>query len=109
MHRSKQYNLFDDLVGAERRSDADGSILTNPSRSSGRMLSPSVVRSITMSSASALIVSGRSRLSFARIENWVVRRPLGAIYNSLLPLQELQIGGTRQICLADAKDALPRR
>jgi hypothetical protein len=46
-------------------------------RSNGRMLRPSVVRSITISSASALMVSGPSRLSFAKIENCVVRRPIG--------------------------------
>jgi hypothetical protein len=32
-----------------------------------------------LSSASALIVNGPLRLSFARIENWVVRRPVGAM------------------------------
>src|SRR6266436_10354165 len=41
-----------------------------------RILRPSVVRSITMSSASALIVNGPFRLSLVRIEYWVVRRPL---------------------------------
>src|SRR5262249_8809830 len=61
-----------------RRSDAVGSMLIRPSRSSGKMLRPSVVRSITMSSASALIVNGPLRLSRARMENWVVRSPLGA-------------------------------
>jgi hypothetical protein len=45
-----------------RRSDGVASILTRPSRYSGRIFRPSVVRSITMSLASALIVSGPSRV-----------------------------------------------
>src|SRR5258707_9035424 len=61
-----------------RRSDAADLILIRPSRCNGRILRPSVVRSITMSSASALIVNGPFRLSLVRIEYWVVRRPLGA-------------------------------
>ena len=44
----------------------------------GKMFRPSVVRSITRSAARALIVIGPRRFSFTRIENWVVRNPLGA-------------------------------
>jgi hypothetical protein len=57
-----------------RRSEADSSILIGRSRCKGRMLRPSVVRSIAISLASSLIVSGSRRLSFARIENCVVRK-----------------------------------
>jgi hypothetical protein len=39
------------------------------------MLRPSVVRSITNCLASALIVSESIRLSFTRMEYWVVRSP----------------------------------
>jgi hypothetical protein len=39
---------------------------------------PSVVRSITIAVASALIVIGRDRRSIARIENCVARGLLGA-------------------------------
>jgi hypothetical protein len=42
------------------------------------MFRPSVVRSITMSLASALIVIGLIRFSLASIENWVARNPAGA-------------------------------
>jgi len=42
------------------------------------MLRPSVVRSITVALASALIVSGPSRFELCRIEYWVVRNPAGA-------------------------------
>jgi len=41
-------------------------------------VAPSVVRSITRSPASALIVIGPLRCSLARIEYWVARKPLGA-------------------------------
>src|SRR5215472_8613620 len=61
-----------------RRSPLPCSTAIRPSRCSGRMLRPSVVRSITISAARALIVIGPKRLSLARIENWVVRGPLGA-------------------------------
>jgi hypothetical protein len=42
------------------------------------MFRPSVVRSITISAARALIVIGPNRRSLARMENCVVRSPLGA-------------------------------
>jgi hypothetical protein len=60
-----------------RRSDCPGATARRPSRCKGRMFRPSVVRSITISAASAWIVIGPSRRSLARIENWVVRRPAG--------------------------------
>ncbi len=69
------------LVGREaarRLAPLGRGTVIRPSRSSGRMLRPSVVRSITMSWASALMVSGPCRRNFARIENWVDRRPVGA-------------------------------
>jgi len=47
-----------------------------PSRCSGRMFCPRIVRSMTRSVARVLIVIGPSRLSLASIENRVVRRPL---------------------------------
>jgi len=58
---------------AARRSDDVLSTLIHPSRSSGRMLRPCVVRSITICLASALIVSEPIRLSFTRMEYWVER------------------------------------
>ena len=61
-----------------RRSARPGLMLISPSRSSGRMFRPSVVRSITMFSANALIVITSCRLRRARMENWVVRRPADA-------------------------------
>ena len=62
----------------ERRSDPVVSTAMRPSRSSGMMLRESVVRSITISSASALMVDVPFRFSFARIENWLVRKPVDA-------------------------------
>ena len=44
----------------------------------GQDVSPDCRPIITRSAASALIVIGPQRFSFARIENWVVRSPLGA-------------------------------
>jgi len=48
----------------------------SPSGASGRMLRPSVVRSITSFAASALVVLGPSRSSLASIECWVGRSPV---------------------------------
>src|SRR5262249_18792960 len=61
-----------------RRSARPGTTSINPSRSSGRILRPSVVRSMTKALARALIVIGPASLSLIRIENWVVRSPLDA-------------------------------
>ena len=61
-----------------RPSLTDASILIRPSRSSGNTLRPSVVRSMTISLARALIVIGPSRLSFAKNENCVTCSPAGA-------------------------------
>ena len=59
-----------------RRSVRPGAMLINPSRSSGRMFRPSVVRSITSSSASSLIVATRAAEPRQNRE-LVVRRPPG--------------------------------
>ncbi len=66
--------LFAAAIGASRRRPA-----SKPSRSSGRILRPSCsCGPATSSSARALIVIGPSRMSLARIENWVARKPAAA-------------------------------
>jgi hypothetical protein len=69
---------FHELAELRLRSDAAGSILIKPSRSGGRMLRPSVVRSVTRSCARPAIVSGLIRFSCTRMENWGVCNPTGA-------------------------------
>jgi hypothetical protein len=61
-----------------RRSDAPARIAIRPSRWSGSMVRPRVVRSRTRSSARAWIVMGPWCDSLNRMENWVVRSPVEA-------------------------------
>ena len=61
-----------------RRSLGEAPISISPSRSKGRMLRPSVVRSMTSAAASALIGIGPPRCSRLRMANCVVRSPLSA-------------------------------
>src|SRR2546430_229801 len=65
-----------------RPSEGSDSIAIRSSRSRGRILRPSVVRSTTGSAASVLIDIGPWRLSLERTPYWVVRNPAAPRYRS---------------------------